>query len=188
MIGSAEQVEVVAEALGEFQLPLVVDPVMVATSGARLIDERALAAMQELLLPLARLLTPNAPELAILSGMEVKSEDQLREGGLLLAERTGAAVLAKGGHLAGESVVDLLVEGQQVSRFASSRIETLHTHGTGCTLASALATELGRGLSLAAATERARAFVQEAIRMAPGFGAGNGPLGHGAVAVAQLPD
>jgi len=181
MLGTIEAVESVAAAIDAHAagLPVVVDPVMVAKGGHRLLDEEAVAAVRSLMTPRAALMTPNAPEAASLVGFPVEdAAAQERAGDALL--RLGAkAVLVKGGHIAGPVVRDLLVTPDQSHWFESPRQHTRATHGTGCTLASAVAIGLAQGLGLAAATDRARRYVAEAIRLAPGFGAGHGPLAHG---------
>lgn len=158
--------------------PLVVDPVMVAKGGARLLDEAAVSAVIGRLMPLAALLTPNIPEAETLTGLNIDSVTAARKAGEKLVERGAAAVLVKGGHLEGDEVVDWLVTFERTERFASPRIDTRHTHGTGCTLASAIACGLAQGMELASAVARARDYVHAAIRAAPGFGQGHGPLGH----------
>ncbi len=178
MLGSAEMVETVAEILTGVSVPVVIDPVMIAKGGAALMDERALAAVRGRLIPLATLLTPNAPEAAALTGLVVETTDDLRRAGEALLAMGAAAVLMKGGHVPGASVTDLLITPAGETGFSGARIDTRHTHGTGCTLASAIATGLAQGLTLEAATARAWAYVAEAIRRAPGFGAGAGPLDH----------
>ncbi len=158
--------------------PVVLDPVMVATSGDALNDLGTIDALREIA-PHATIVTPNIPELGALIGTSVTDEAGMRTAALALADQIGRAVLAKGGHLPGDELADLLVHpGGRVTRWSDSRIDTKHTHGTGCTLASALATGLGAGLSLDDAVARARAYVRAAILAAPGFGQGNGPMGH----------
>ncbi|PZN95697.1 MAG: bifunctional hydroxymethylpyrimidine kinase/phosphomethylpyrimidine kinase [Alphaproteobacteria bacterium] len=177
MIGAAETVVAVAEVLAGLRLPIVVDPVMMAKGGASLLDDDAALALIERLLPLASVVTPNTPELVALSGTEVEDE----AGALLAAQELllqgPGAVLAKGGHLPGDRLTDWLVTRGGHIAFTAQRIETRHTHGTGCTLASALACGLGQGLTLEAAVVQARAFVAQGIDRAPGFGGGHGPLG-----------
>ncbi len=168
----------VIEAAGE-ALPLVVDPVMVATSGDALLDAGAEKTLAGRLIPLATVLTPNVPEAERLSGLAIASPDDMRRAGDKLLALGPDAVLLKGGHLKGDSVIDLLIARDSVETFASPRIETRHTHGTGCTLASAIATGLAQDLSLAEAVARARDYLHEAIRTAPGFGGGHGPVNHG---------
>ncbi len=157
---------------------LVVDPVMVAKGGASLLSAQAAASVLDRLLPLADLVTPNAPEAAALAGIPVLCEADLVRAGELLLEKGARAALVKGGHLPGDEVVDALVTREGHQLFRAQRIESRHTHGTGCTLASAVAALLAQGVSLVEAVERARSFVRRAIEAAPGLGAGHGPLGH----------
>lgn len=186
MLHDAAVIAAVAAALEGLAVPVVLDPVMIATSGAALIDPEALEAMRALLFPEATLITPNLPELAALAGRSFHGVAAMTAAAEELAEASGAAVLAKGGHGDDERVTDVLVvPGERPLAFDHARIATHHTHGTGCTLSSAIATLLGRGAPLAQAVEEARAFVLAAIRAAPGLGAGHGPLGHQAVRAAQ---
>ena len=158
---------------------VVFDPVMVATSGTLLADEAAIEAFDELM-AVATLVTPNAPELAALTGLQVGTGVQLEAATHTLAERHGIAVLAKGGHLPGEDLIDLLaLPDGTIRRWTGKRIETRHSHGTGCTLSSGIAVGLGAGLTLEEAITRARAFVRAALEAAPGLGGGHGPMGHG---------
>ena len=180
MLGDAAMVEIAAElidAAGE--APAVVDPVMTAKGGASLASDAAVEALRTLLLPRAALLTPNAPEAEALTGRPVRTPDDLRRAGEALLEAGARAVLVKGGHLSGPRVVDVLVTGEGETRFESGRIDSRHTHGTGCTLASAIAARLARGWRLEPAVTAARDYVRGAILHAPGFGAGHGPLHHG---------
>ena len=160
-------------------IPLVVDPVMVAKGGARLLDESAHEALVRRLLPLASVLTPNAPEAEALTGIAVIDPDSQRAAGEVLVAAGARAVLVKGGHVPGAGIVDLLVTRNGVDRFEGPRIDTAHTHGTGCTLASAIAAGLAQKLELRDAVARAREYVLAAIRSAPGYGHGHGPLDHG---------
>jgi hydroxymethylpyrimidine/phosphomethylpyrimidine kinase len=180
MLHRAEVIETVARVVREAaaSVPLVVDPVMVAKGGAVLLAEDAHQALVSQLLPLARIVTPNAPEAAQLAGVAVDTEEAMAEAARRILALGPRAVLLKGGHLAGAEVVDLLVDRHGARRFAGPRLETRHTHGTGCTLASAIATGLAQGMALEAAVARARDYVLEAIRTAPGLGAGHGPLNH----------
>jgi hydroxymethylpyrimidine/phosphomethylpyrimidine kinase len=163
-------------------IPVVLDPVMVATSGAALITPDASAAIQEKLFPLATLITPNLPELGHLLGREVTDSSQMAEAAEELSHQSGAAVLAKGGHTSDARIIDILFSpGQRAVQFNHARIDTRHTHGTGCTLSAAIATLLGHGQSLEHAVRLGRQFVFQAIQNAPGFGEGNGPLGHQSV-------
>lgn len=180
MIGSAETADAVAARLEVLpRVPMVFDPVMVSTSGAALADEATIAAFGRLM-RLATVTTPNAPELAALTGRVVEGEQAMVGAARMLAELHGCAVLAKGGHISGSVVVDLLVEaGGVTERWQDDWIDTRHSHGTGCTLASAIATGLGAGVSLVEAVTRGREYVRAALLAAPGLGAGNGPMGYG---------
>lgn len=177
MIGSAFTARMVAERLAamEPRVPLVFDPVMIATSGAALADEATIAAFGQLM-DLATVTTPNLPELVRLTG----KEDPV-DGALGLVSRHRCAVLVKGGHDEGEAVADALIEEDNLTSWQGTRIETPHSHGTGCTLASAIAVGLGEGKRLADAVEQARNFVRIALLEAPGLGAGHGPMGQGRV-------
>lgn len=168
MIGSAKIAHAVAEKLSFIGVPIVFDPVMIATSGAILADGNTLRAFAKLL-NLATLVTPNIPELAALGG----------EAKLRAASRN---VLIKGGHGEGALLTDrLLTQNGEQSCWSDTRIDTLHTHGTGCTLASAIACGLGEGMAMVDAITRARLFVRAALLAAPGLGSGHGPMGHQAV-------
>jgi len=168
MLGSPEIAHLIADRLEGLQIPVVFDPVMVATSGAILADEATIEGFERLM-RLAALTTPNVLELAALGGAEG------------MAAR-GVAYLAKGGDAAGHEIEDsfTLADGGTVS-WRSERIDTRHTHGTGCTLSSAIATYLGKGVPIVQAIENSREFVRKALLAAPGFGAGHGPMGHHAV-------
>ena len=180
MLGDAATVAVVADLLRERArgVPVVVDPVMVAKGGASLLADDAVAHMRRLLLPLAHVLTPNLPEAEVLTGMTIRDETDMHRAAAALLTMGPEAVLLKGGHLPGDELVDLLATLDGVVAFRSARIATRHTHGTGCTLASALAAGLAQGMALTEAVSRARAYVQAAIFSAPGYGAGHGPLNH----------
>jgi hydroxymethylpyrimidine/phosphomethylpyrimidine kinase len=160
-------------------VPIVVDPVMVASSGDSLNEHGTAAAMTNLF-GLSMLVTPNTLELAALTDLPVDDEPTMLEAARSLAAAHACSILAKGGHLPGSEVTDLLVEPSgRVTRWSDTRIETRNSHGTGCTLSSAIATGLGAGLSLIEAVERARAYVRAAMLAAPGLGGGHGPMGHG---------
>jgi hydroxymethylpyrimidine/phosphomethylpyrimidine kinase len=180
MLHSAEVIEIVAavfkaQARG---VPLVVDPVMVAKGGHRLLLSEAEAALRDTLLPMATLLTPNLPEAEVLVGFPVRVEADMLRAAEKLMSFGASAVLMKGGHLDGDRVVDLLVQPGSVDRFEDARIASRSTHGTGCTLASATAAGLAQKMSLRDAVARARAYVRKAIETAPGYGQGHGPLNH----------
>jgi hydroxymethylpyrimidine/phosphomethylpyrimidine kinase len=179
MLGDLSTVDLVARLIGESRVAAVIDPVMVAKGGHALLDEDAVSAVRDRLTPLAALLTPNAPEAEALTGLEVHTLDDQRRAGERLLELGAKAVLMKGGHVPGPVVADLLLTCEGETIFQAPRIETRHTHGTGCTLASACAAGLAQGLDLKEAVGRAHAYVAEAIRRAPGLGRGHGPLNHG---------
>jgi hydroxymethylpyrimidine/phosphomethylpyrimidine kinase len=180
MLGDAAAIEAVAETLAQHApgVPLVADPVMVAKGGARLLRTDALDAFVTRLLPLASLLTPNLPEAEALLGMAIPDAATMHAAAAALLRLGVPAVLLKGGHLPGDEVVDLLATADGIEAFAAPRIVSLHTHGTGCTLASAIAAGLAQGMTLRASVLRARAYVRAAIATAPGFGKGHGPLNH----------
>ncbi len=168
MIGSAETANAVADRIGQIGAPIVFDPVMIATSGSALADADTIAVFTRLM-DMATVTTPNLPELEAL-------------GGEAAAVAPAGTLLIKGGHAEGETLVDRLVDHSgEVLRWEDARIHTTSTHGTGCTLASAIATGLGQGLPLIKAITRARAFVRAALLAAPGLGQGHGPMGHQAI-------
>jgi hydroxymethylpyrimidine/phosphomethylpyrimidine kinase len=181
MLHDAETVEAFARTKERFApgVSLVVDPVMIAKGGAALLRPEAQAMLKLRLLPVAALVTPNVPEAAALTGHPVETVDDLARAADGILALGAGAVLVKGGHLPGERVVDLLrtADGEE-HRFESGRIDTRHTHGTGCTLASAIAAGVAQGLRLVDAVSRAHDYVQQAIRRAPGLGSGHGPLDH----------
>jgi hydroxymethylpyrimidine/phosphomethylpyrimidine kinase len=159
--------------------PVVLDPVMVAKGGAALLEPEARAALARRLVPMARIVTPNLPEAEALLGWgAIRAEDMETAARALLALGP-EAVLLKGGHLPGDVVRDVLMTAARVEVFADARIETVHTHGTGCALASAIATGIAQGQGLRDAVVAARAYVRRAIECAPGYGHGHGPLDHG---------
>jgi hydroxymethylpyrimidine/phosphomethylpyrimidine kinase len=167
--------EIAARAVG---VKVVADPVMVAKGGHPLLRPDAVETLKRRLLPLTTIITPNLPEAEVLTGMTIRNEQQMRAAAAMMMTLGVPAVLLKGGHLEGARVVDLLVTEAGVEEFVSSRIETRHTHGTGCTLASAIAAGLAQGMTLRDSVVRARAYVRAAIAAAPGFGKGHGPLDH----------
>jgi hydroxymethylpyrimidine/phosphomethylpyrimidine kinase len=181
MLHSAAVIAVVASTLQRLasNIPVVVDPVMVAKGGTQLLADEAREALVQLLLPQAALVTPNVPEAEALSGVRIRTLDDMRRAGDLILASGASAVLLKGGHLPGNTVVDVLrtIDGE-AREFEHPRVETRSTHGTGCTLASAVATGIAEGLTLEAAVDAARRYVLQAIRTAPGLGSGHGPLNH----------
>lgn len=181
MLSNAAIIDAVVDVIEDVGLhvPVVVDPVMVAKGGERLLDQDASATLKRRLLIHADVLTPNLPEAEALTGMEIRDLDDMRHAAEMLLTLGASAVLLKGGHLDGDTVADLLLTEKGEEIFSERRIDTPHTHGTGCTLASAIATGLAQGLDVRDAVIRARAYVLEAIRTAPGIGQGHGPLNHG---------
>ncbi len=179
MLHSAGVIEAVANELDTRSgLKLVVDPVMVATSGDPLLQEDAMLALRNLLVPAATILTPNMPEAARLTGSAVETLDDQKRAADALMGLGPSAVLVKGGHGQGADVHDVLVTEESIEVMSSPRIDTVHTHGTGCTLASAIAALLSQGAPMRDAVSIARDYVHEAIATAPGFGKGHGPLNH----------
>ncbi len=180
MLGSAETVRVVASLLAgpARGLPVVIDPVLASTSGAVLLEPGALKAFRNQMVPHATLITPNLPEAEALTGLACDSLDDRRRAAEALMAMGAKAVLVKGGHGRGSTVIDLLVTADGETLFESPRLRTRHTHGTGCTLASAIATGLAFGLPLVEAVGQAWAYTADAIRHAPGLGKGHGPLQH----------
>ena len=180
MLHDLSVIETIAAVLDEraVGIPLVVDPVMVAKGGARLIDPDALDGLKRLLIARADILTPNLPEAEILCGTTIGNLAEMRTAGEMLLSLGCRAVLVKGGHLSAATVSDVLVTARGARVWENARVETRHTHGTGCTLASAIAAGLAQGLAVEAAVDRARAYVQRAIASAPGLGRGHGPLNH----------
>ena len=179
MLATRELVELVAALILEEHLPdYVLDPVMVATSGDRLLDEDAEHAVVEHLLPLCRIATPNLDEAAILTGLEVRDETGMRRAAEALLERGARAALIKGGHLTGDTIVDVLHDGDEFTVFRRPRIATSSTHGTGCTLSAAITAGLAQRRDLHTAVARGLEYVEQAIVHAPGLGHGHGPLNH----------
>jgi len=180
-LGSSEVVCAVADAAQSFDFPLVVDPVMFSKHGAALMAEEARTALTGRLMPLAYLMTPNAPEAEAISGIAIRGRDDMQRAAQRIRELGGRNVLIKGGHLSGPSI-DLLYEGGEFFEFPCERIDTPHTHGTGCTFSAAITAELAKGSPLRLAVARAKAFITEAIRTSPGLGHGSGPVNHHAPA------
>jgi hydroxymethylpyrimidine/phosphomethylpyrimidine kinase len=178
MLLTAAHIEVVCQELSERSWgPLVVDPVMVAKSGDRLLEAAAVETMRRDLLPLALVVTPNWPEAATLSGLPVGDEAEAIRAGQAIAALGVAFVVIKGGHAPGEPA-DLVLHGGEVTRLGGPRLETRHTHGTGCTFSAAITAQLALGRDPLAAIREAKRYVTAAIAAAPGLGAGHGPLQH----------
>jgi hydroxymethylpyrimidine/phosphomethylpyrimidine kinase len=181
MLHDVPVIEAVARAIAQHGagLPLIADPVMLAKGGAALLEVGAVDCLKRALLPMVTVLTPNLPEAEILAGMAIEDLGAMKRAADSLRSLGPRAVLLKGGHLPGRTIHDVLADEHGIRIFDGPRLETSNTHGTGCTLASAIATGLAQGLALADAVERARAYVRQAIRTAPGLGGGHGPLNHG---------
>ena len=179
MLGNADIIEVVAEEIEDSDAFVILDPVMVATSGDNLLEEKAIETLKTKLLPLADLITPNVPEAELLTGLKIDDVDDLTKAGDALLKMNVYAALMKGGHLDGKSVVDVLVSEEGANIMSGPRIRSRHTHGTGCTLASAVAACMALGAPLEEAVTAARDYVFHAIKTAPRLGEGNGPLNHG---------
>ena len=180
MLHNAEVIRTISntlESLGDSSR-LVIDPVMVAKGGHSLLQTSAIDALKIELIPKAHVLTPNIPEAEVLAGIEITSVDDMRRAGEYLLDMGPKSVLIKGGHLKDDTLTDILLTQSEEKLYSSPRLKTVHTHGTGCTLASAIAAGIAQGLEVQIATERARKYVFEAIRTAPGLGAGHGPLNH----------
>ena len=177
MLTNAEIIEAVAANLPA-QIPVVLDPVMVSTSGAALLPDTAINALVTELLPKATLVTPNLPEAAKLTGLPVDTHDQQLAAGRRLLAMGAKAALIKGGHGHAPDLTDFLIMPEGVVAITLPRLKSRNTHGTGCTLSAAIATGLAQSMNLEDAVRRARAYLQEAIATAPGLGAGHGPVNH----------
>jgi hydroxymethylpyrimidine kinase/phosphomethylpyrimidine kinase len=179
MLATRELVELVAHQLASRAWsPYVLDPVMVASSGDRLLDGDAVIAVRDRLVPLTNLVTPNLDEAELLTGMTVRSPGQMVDAGKALVDLGAGAALVKGGHLQSDIMVDVLVIGNHVERFTRSRLDTRNTHGTGCTLSAAVTAGLAREESLEESVLTAIEYLQEAIKSAPDLGSGFGPVDH----------
>jgi hydroxymethylpyrimidine/phosphomethylpyrimidine kinase len=178
--GNSAVVRAVARAAESFAFPLVVDPVMIGKYGARLMAEEAVQTVLTGLAPMAFLLTPNIPEAEVLTGLEIRDLDGMKRAADRLAALGARNVLIKGGHMLGRAV-DVLRTANGFEEFAADRIDTPHTHGTGCTYSAAIAAELAKGSPLPEAVRRAKEFITEAIRTNPGLGHGSGPVNHHAL-------
>ena len=178
MLGTAEIAATVADILETNEIPLVLDTVLLSSSGAPLLDEAGITVLKKRLIRRSRLVTPNLPEAEALTGIYPKSEHRLRNAAMVFKMLGNEAVLFKGGHGEGGHVRDVLwAEGEFIA-FEAPRQDTVHTHGTGCTLATAIACGLAQKRDLRDAVARAQTYVQQAIRTAPGLGQGHGPLNH----------
>lgn len=179
MLSSSPIVEAVVDFFSSHKVPLVVDPVMVATSGAVLLEKEAIQSYKEKLIPLSTLITPNIPEAEVLSGLSIKNEEDMKKAARALMDLGPRAVLVKGGHSV-EDARDILYDGKEFHVFSGKRISTENTHGTGCTLSSAIAAGLAKGLSLVGAVGEAKKYMEGAIAKAAvdSVGHGHGPVHH----------
>jgi hydroxymethylpyrimidine/phosphomethylpyrimidine kinase len=178
MLATAAVIETVMSALRASQAPLIVDPVMVAKGGAALLETDAVAALKRHVLPRAHLITPNLPEAEALTGRTIATHEAMRDALKHLLDLGPRSVLLKGGHLPGDEIVDIYADAHGTHEWHGPRIATRHTHGTGCTLASAVATGFAQGLNAVDSITRARLYVRRALETAPGLGQGHGPLNH----------
>lgn len=176
-LGNQAIVHAVAGLVEEFHLRLVVDPVLLSKHRVPLTDQQACTALSSRLIPLSYLLTPNLDEAAALTGLEVKTPHDMRAAALKLSEMGAKSVLVKGGHLAGDAV-DILLHRDSWYEYSAPRIQTSHTHGTGCTYSAAITAYLAKGWGLPEAVQAAKTYIQEAIRTNPGLGHGTGPVNH----------
>lgn len=177
-LGNAAVIEAIAAAASHFTFPLVVDPVMISKHGAPLMAPEAASALKDLLLPHCALVTPNVPEAEALSGLIVEGIDSARAAAEALLRLGAKAVLIKGGHMSGDEAIDLLVIPNASRVYTSPRIDTRHTHGTGCTYSAAITAELAKGTELFEAVAIAKQFLTRAIQTNPNLGAGCGPVNH----------
>ena len=178
MVASAGLIEVIADKLKEYNARnIVLDPVMVATSGARLISDEAIGALRDRLIPVADLLTPNIPEAEVLSGMKIASPEDMERAAEKIYTENGCAVLLKGGHSVSDSN-DLLYSSEGARWFKGRRIDNPNTHGTGCTLSSAIASNLAKGYTPAESVERAKSYISGALAAMLDLGKGSGPMDH----------
>lgn len=179
MVASTELIEVIADKLTAYEAKnIVVDPVMVATSGARLISEDAISTLKSKLLPLAKVITPNIPEAEVLSEMQIKSEADMEKAAEIICERLGCSVLLKGGHHLNDANDLLWQKDEQATWFMGKRIDNPNTHGTGCTLSSAIASNLAKGYDLKTSVKYAKNYISGALAAGLNLGKGSGPMNH----------
>ena len=178
MVSSSALIEVIAQRLKFYQAEnIVVDPVMVATSGARLINDSAISTLKEKLLPIANIITPNIPETEVLSGMKISDKNDMEKAAVSIGEKFKCAVLVKGGHSINDAD-DILYSNGKITYFKGKRIDNPNTHGTGCTLSSAIAANLAKGYSLEKSVERAKEYISGALGAMLDLGRGSGPMNH----------
>src|SRR5690625_5129503 len=181
MIANIDMMEIIKDKISGKNIPFVIDPVMVATSGDTLISDDARDYLRDYLIPLCTVITPNLPEAEFLTEMNIDNEEKMEEAAKIIVHDFGAtAALVKGGHLDGDAI-DFLYDGNQIYTFSEKRVDTINTHGTGCTYSAAITAYLSHGLSLYNAVEKGKHFVTEAIKQSFDLGKGNGPTNHWAV-------
>ena len=179
MVASTDLIEVIADKLTGYKAKnIVVDPVMVATSGARLISEDAISTLKSKLLPLAKVITPNIPEAEVLSEMQIKSEADMEKAAEVICDRLGCSVLLKGGHQLNDANDLLWQKDEQATWFMGKRIDNPNTHGTGCTLSSAIASNLAKGYDLKTSVKYAKNYISGALAAGLNLGKGSGPMNH----------
>ena len=179
MVASTDLIEVIADKLTVYKAKnIVVDPVMVATSGARLISEDAISTLKSKLLPLAKVITPNIPEAEVLSEMQIKSEADMEKAAEIICDRLGCSVLLKGGHQLNDANDLLWQKDEQATWFMGKRIDNPNTHGTGCTLSSAIASNLAKGYDLKTSVKYAKNYISGALAAGLNLGKGSGPMNH----------
>ena len=179
MVASTDLIEVIADKLTAYEAKnIVVDPVMVATSGARLISEDAISTLKSKLLPLAKVITPNIPEAEVLSEMQIKSEADMEKAAEIICDRLGCSVLLKGGHQLNDANDLLWQKDEQATWFMGKRIANPNTHGTGCTLSSAIASNLAKGYDLKTSVKYAKNYISGALAAGLNLGKGSGPMNH----------
>ncbi|MGI6127626.1 MAG: bifunctional hydroxymethylpyrimidine kinase/phosphomethylpyrimidine kinase [Planifilum sp.] len=179
MISSVPIMEMIASRIKEHRIHrLVIDPVMISKSGASLLKEEAREALKRLLIPLAKVVTPNLPETEVLTGITPDTEEKRREAARRIVEMGARSVVIKGGHLQGEQSVDLFFDGENFEELSAPRFDTRHTHGTGCTFSAALTAELAKGRPLLEAVRKAKDYITAAIRHPLELGGGHGPVNH----------
>lgn len=179
MVASTDLIEVIADKLTAYEAKnIVVDPVMVATSGARLISEDAISTLKSKLLPLAKVITPNIPEAEVLSEMQIKSEADMEKAAKIICDRLGCSVLLKGGHQLNDANDLLWHKDEQATWFMGKRIDNPNTHGTGCTLSSAIASNLAKGYDLKTSVKYAKNYISGALAAGLNLGKGSGPMNH----------
>lgn len=178
MIAEADMMAVIAEYVRKYNIPYVMDPVMIATSGDRLMTDRSMATLIDTLIPLANIVTPNLHEAESIAGMKIQSENALHKALKVFVDDMGAeSVIIKGGHLEGDAT-DYLYDGSRISTLSASRIDTDQTHGTGCTFSAVLTAELAKGRTIEEAFKTGKAYITNAIQNSPGIGKGSGPVNH----------